>query len=128
MIQAKENIVGYTVDTIGVSACVSVVIDWIRIKNCISNSPVLFRWLACMNPHSFAVALKDDIYSNALSDADWLIPDGSGVVLASKILGGQIQERVTGSDIFKGVMDGLNEIGCFKVLLPRLYPRNTCRD
>jgi len=40
-----------------------------------------------------------------------LIPDGAGVVLASKILGGQIRERVTGSDIFKGVLEALDRKG-----------------
>jgi N-acetylglucosaminyldiphosphoundecaprenol N-acetyl-beta-D-mannosaminyltransferase len=61
-----------------------------------------------MNPHSYAVSLEDSEFSLALREANWLVPDGAGVVLASKILGGQIRERVTGSDIFRGVLEALN--------------------
>jgi N-acetylglucosaminyldiphosphoundecaprenol N-acetyl-beta-D-mannosaminyltransferase len=64
-----------------------------------------------MNPHSFAESLKDELFTEALHDADWLIPDGSGVVLASSLLHGSIKERVTGSDIFQGVSETLNQLG-----------------
>jgi len=43
-----------------------------------------------------------------LLEADLLTPDGAGIVLASWILGGRIQERVTGSDIFRGLSEHLN--------------------
>jgi len=68
-----------------------------------------------MNPHSCVVSLSDLQFSEALRLANWLIPDGTGVVLASKILGGQIQERVTGSDIFNGVLTELNKSDGFSV-------------
>jgi N-acetylglucosaminyldiphosphoundecaprenol N-acetyl-beta-D-mannosaminyltransferase len=109
-----EPIAGYAVDTASVRACVANVVDSIKDEP-LAAAPSSCRWLACMNPHSFAVALDDAAFSASLRDADWLVPDGSGVVLASKILGGEIRERVTGSDVFKGVMEGLNEAGPFKV-------------
>lgn len=62
------------------------------------------RWLACFNPHSYVCALDDSPFAKALHDADWLIPDGVGVVMASRWLGGNITQRITGNDIF----DGLN--------------------
>lgn len=102
-----ENIAGYKVGTLGVGACVGDVVTWITDSHMVETSERC-RWLACMNPHSYAVSLKDSAFSQALHEADWLIPDGAGVVLASKILGGQIRERVTGSDIFKGVLEALN--------------------
>jgi len=40
--------------------------------------------LACFNPHSYAVALKDNVFARALKDADWLVLDGTGIVLAIK--------------------------------------------
>ncbi|MCX6223923.1 MAG: WecB/TagA/CpsF family glycosyltransferase [Bacteroidia bacterium] len=68
-------------------------------------------WLACFNPHSYAMTLKDEIFSRALKAADWLVPDGAGVVLASRLLGGAIQNRVTGSDVFACLHERLNATG-----------------
>jgi N-acetylglucosaminyldiphosphoundecaprenol N-acetyl-beta-D-mannosaminyltransferase len=61
------------------------------------------RWLACLNPHSFACALDDLAFKKALQHADYLIADGVGVVLASRWLSGHINKRITGSDIFYGL-------------------------
>jgi N-acetylglucosaminyldiphosphoundecaprenol N-acetyl-beta-D-mannosaminyltransferase len=68
-------------------------------------------WLACFNPHSFTMTLKDEMFSRALKAADWLVPDGAGVVLASRLLGGAIQNRVTGSDVFACLHERLNAAG-----------------
>lgn len=106
---ASENIVGYNVDTLGVQGCVGDIMSWIRIGSAENLSGC--RWLACMNPHSYVVALKDKAFSTALHTADWLIPDGVGVVLASRLLDGEIGERVTGSDIFQGVHKELERLG-----------------
>jgi N-acetylglucosaminyldiphosphoundecaprenol N-acetyl-beta-D-mannosaminyltransferase len=73
------------------------------------------RWLACINPHGYAAALHDHSYSDALHAADWLVPDGAGIVLASRFLGGQIRHRVTGSDIFWSVQEELDRKGNSKV-------------
>ena len=109
-----EDIAGYKVCAIAPAACVADVTTWIRAKRP-EELVGCCRWLACMNPHSYVVAMQDASFSNALHAADWLIPDGIGVVLASKILGGRIRERVTGSDIFWGVMNELNKSGGFSV-------------
>ena len=58
------------------------------------------KWLACINPHSYVVSLHDERFASALRAADWLIPDGIGIVLASKALGGKIRERFSGPDLF----------------------------
>jgi N-acetylglucosaminyldiphosphoundecaprenol N-acetyl-beta-D-mannosaminyltransferase len=107
MIQCCEDIVGFEVGKLSVQECVENIVTWVMRGGAGSQS----RWLACMNPHSYAVALSDSEFAVALHGADWLIPDGAGVVLASKILGGNIRERVTGSDIFWGVMVKLNQAG-----------------
>jgi N-acetylglucosaminyldiphosphoundecaprenol N-acetyl-beta-D-mannosaminyltransferase len=62
------------------------------------------------------MAMLDPAAEAALKAADILIPDGVGVVLASKILGGRIRERITGSDVFHGVNEAMNRMGqgsCF---------------
>ena len=66
------------------------------------------RWLACLNPHSYAVAKDDAHFAKALKNADWLIPDGAGVVLASKMMGGRVTERITGSDVFSSLLERMN--------------------
>lgn len=111
MTQFVENIAGYFLTTMPESSCVSEIVEGIKIgknqKSC--------RWLACFNPHSFVVATNDPFFSQALHRADWLIPDGIGIVYASKLLGGKIRQRVTGSDIFQGVLTELNDCGGFSV-------------
>ncbi|MDS4027991.1 MAG: WecB/TagA/CpsF family glycosyltransferase [Candidatus Contendobacter sp.] len=95
-----------------VTACVADVVAWI--KQAKPDMPC--RWLACLNPHSYAVALNDPPFAQALHAADWLIPDGAGIILASKLLGGQIHERVTGSDVFWGInryLDARGGYSCF---------------
>jgi N-acetylglucosaminyldiphosphoundecaprenol N-acetyl-beta-D-mannosaminyltransferase len=69
------------------------------------------RWLACLNPHSYAVARSDAAFASALHAAHWLIPDGIGIVLAGRVLRTPVAGRITGADIFHGVMARLNEMG-----------------
>jgi len=97
----KENILGFQVDALSVDACVNQVflsLDREQSK----------KWLACLNPHSYAVSLKNHEFESALKSADWLVPDGVGVVYASRMLGGAIKQRVTGSDVFQGLHMRMN--------------------
>jgi N-acetylglucosaminyldiphosphoundecaprenol N-acetyl-beta-D-mannosaminyltransferase len=73
------------------------------------------HWLACLNPHSYAISLNDAGFTAALKKADWLVPDGAGIVLASRMLGGSIRDRITGSDIFYGLNKRMNQAGGVKV-------------
>jgi N-acetylglucosaminyldiphosphoundecaprenol N-acetyl-beta-D-mannosaminyltransferase len=99
-----EDILGYRVSRGDRARCIDSIADWI------ANGDRC-RWLACLNPHSHVTSLSDDLFSRALHDADWLIPDGTGIVLASRLLGRGLGERVTGSDIFSGVHERLNRVG-----------------
>lgn len=69
------------------------------------------RYFVCMNPHSFECARRDPGFMAAASAADLLVPDGIGVVLASRFRGGAIRDRVCGPDIFMAVTRRLNEQG-----------------
>jgi N-acetylglucosaminyldiphosphoundecaprenol N-acetyl-beta-D-mannosaminyltransferase len=113
----KENILGYMVDTCGLNNCVSQIIAAIE-------SGTKSRWLACLNPHSYAIAVKDNDFSCALRGADWLIPDGVGIVFASRWQKGKIQERVTGSDIFWNVQLALNRQLDRRIFLLGSTPEN----
>ncbi len=104
----KEIILGYAVDTLTLSECTTSVMESM-------DSPGNSRWLACLNPHSYVVGIDDNVFSSALKDADWLIPDGAGVVIASRMLGGDIQHRVSGPDFFVSLHDEINRIGGIRV-------------
>lgn len=106
--QSSEDVLGYTTFTSSVEHLVGSVVSF-------SESNEHCDWLACLNPHSYVVALDDPEFMVALKDANWLVPDGTGIVLASKILGGVIRERITGSDIFYALNERMNELGSFSV-------------
>jgi N-acetylglucosaminyldiphosphoundecaprenol N-acetyl-beta-D-mannosaminyltransferase len=104
----KKKIIKYTEDILGfdVSNMDSIVLtEEVYKKSIISHSK---KWIACMNPHSFAISIDDKSFRNALKSADWLIPDGVGIVYASKLLGGNIKKRITGYEIFYLLSKKLN--------------------
>jgi len=90
------------------SRCVAAIASWVAA----GDRP---RWLACLNPHSYVEALHYPEFARALEAADWLVPDGSGVTLASRVLGAGIRARVTGSDVFTGLSRHLDERGGARV-------------
>ena len=52
-------------------------------------------------------ALKDDELRNLLRGADLVIPDGAGVVLASRILGTPLKEKVAGIEVAENLLPSL---------------------
>ncbi|NLP31075.1 MAG: WecB/TagA/CpsF family glycosyltransferase [Clostridiales bacterium] len=54
---------------------------------------------------------KDLELKNILISADLVIPDGIGLIYASKILGSPLQERVTGIDFLNAILDWFNSNG-----------------
>lgn len=112
-LNTKCSLLGYQVDNSCISDCVASIESTISVHQ--FDSSARCGLLACLNPHSYVVALDNVPFSQALHSADWLIPDGVGVVLASRLLGGSIPERVAGNDIFEGVSRRLNERGGMSV-------------
>ncbi|WP_291751357.1 MULTISPECIES: WecB/TagA/CpsF family glycosyltransferase [unclassified Limnobacter] len=108
----KVNLLGYNLDGESINDCVHSIFHSIQMRN---DKHKKCEWLACLNPHSYVMALEDQLFNQSLHDADWLIPDGAGVVLASRILGNQINERVTGSDVFYGLHSLMNTAGGLSV-------------
>jgi N-acetylglucosaminyldiphosphoundecaprenol N-acetyl-beta-D-mannosaminyltransferase len=62
------------------------------------------------------VARSAPTFKAAIQSADWLVPDGTGIVLASRILGGTIRKRITGPDVFSALSAKINKRGPFSVL------------
>lgn len=102
-----ENIIGYPITTQNREACVEEIYSWIMAgeKN---------KYFVCANPHSLELAEYDQIFKNAILNADMITPDGSGIVVASKILKGLINNKVSGSGIFRELSRKLNERKKFK--------------
>jgi len=98
----NENILGYPVSTLSRNECIATITGWIE-------NGANGKYFVCANPHSLEAAKTDHEFDSAIKNADLIVPDGTGVIFASKILGGAIHERVTGSDIFWGVNSELNK-------------------
>lgn len=63
------------------------------------------------NPEFILLAQKDEVFRQSLQTADLVVPDGIGVIYASKILGTALQERVPGIDFASGMLSELNACG-----------------
>ncbi|MEM6696386.1 MAG: WecB/TagA/CpsF family glycosyltransferase [Pseudomonadota bacterium] len=90
-----EDILGFPVTPMRQSACRDLVASWLEAPG---TKPRVF---ACANPHSLHVARSNQAFREALIGADLLTPDGVGIVLGSRLLGGGISRRITGYDIFE---------------------------
>jgi N-acetylglucosaminyldiphosphoundecaprenol N-acetyl-beta-D-mannosaminyltransferase len=53
------------------------------------------------NAHLVTMAERDPRFADAMLDADLSVPDGISVVMASRVLGSPIPERVTGGDLME---------------------------
>lgn len=64
-----------------------------------------------LNPHSYCVAKRDEKFRDALKASDLLIPDGTGIVLAVRILKGRKIERIAGADMHLYLLKQAEEYG-----------------
>ena len=98
----SESILGYPVSNLSRNECIATITGWIE-------NGAKGKYFVCANPHSIEVAETDHEFDRAIKNADLIVPDGIGIVVASGILGGAIHKRVTGSDMFQGVNSELNK-------------------
>jgi len=100
----QESICSYPVTLWNTEQCTDMIMNWI-------DDGCSGKYFIAANPHSIVEAEKDPEFKHALLKADLITPDGIGMVVASRLLGGRIRKRVTGSDIFQSVSRSLNEQG-----------------
>ena len=67
------------------------------------------KFISTVNTNSLLLLNKDKIFKKALISSNWIIPDGYGAVFACKLLGLNIKERITESDIFNDLNYKLNK-------------------
>lgn len=77
------------------------------------------HYMVCANPHSLVMASRDDTFRAALQNADILVPDGVGIILAAKLLHLPIKARVSGSDFFYALNDSARRVWRTQVFFSR---------
>ena len=64
-----------------------------------------------INPHSYVTAKDDSLFKEALQSSDILIPDGSGIVLASKMINHKEIKKIAGADLHSFLLEKTNQVG-----------------
>jgi len=62
-----------------------------------------------INQYSYCIAEEDEDFKEALHKSDILLPDGVGIVLASKILNNEKITKIAGADIHHFLLEKLNK-------------------
>lgn len=62
----------------------------------------------CINPHSWYIGLRENRFKSALIGSTYLLPDGIGIVIALRMLGYKIFDRITGYDFFTELSSSIN--------------------
>ncbi len=70
-----------------------------------------FHMVVTPNPEFILMAQKNEVFRQTLRGADLVLPDGIGVIYASKILGRSLKGRVPGIDFATGLLGELNQTG-----------------
>lgn len=87
----KINILGVKIDNITMDETVA------RVEAMLADGKK--HQVVTPNPEFVMLAQKDDEFKKILNQADLAIPDGIGLVWASRILSSKLKERVTGTDL-----------------------------
>lgn len=104
----RENYLGVDVCSVDMES----VID--EVDNIIIRKKPSF--VVAINPEKIMKAEKDSKLTELLNNAAIQIPDGVGVIIASKLKGGKIRKRVTGIDLMQSICKNASKKG-YKVFL-----------
>ena len=67
--------------------------------------------IIAVNPEKVITASQDEQVKTLINDATYQIPDGVGILLASRLKGGDIQSRVTGVDMMDRLLKFASDEG-----------------
>ena len=98
---AKTNILGIKIDKLTGSECIEAINRALREK----NSTKIFT----PNTSIVLSTLKDKEKARLINSADLLIPDGIGLVQASRILNDPLPQRITGIDMGEKILEIANK-------------------
>lgn len=99
----KENFLGVDVCNLTYEQIISSLLNDIE-KNKKS-------FIVAINPEKIMKAQEDASLKELLNKADYQIPDGIGVIIASKLKGGKIRQRVTGIDMMLTLCEAADKNG-----------------
>lgn len=97
----RLNILGVHIDKVTKDEALSVFEKLLKTDEC--------QMIITPNSEIVMSATKDNQLRDIINDADMVIPDGIGLVYASKILKEPLLERVTGIDFLETALNYLNE-------------------
>jgi len=61
-------------------------------------------FIATVNPEIGYAAAKNEEYFKTVSSADFILPDGIGIVLTSKLINSRLKSRIAGYDVFVNLL------------------------
>ena len=82
----------------------------------IKNNNKNKKFLSTLNTYSLLILKNDYQFRKALAKSNWIIPDGIGTIIACKLLGLKIRQRITGMDIFNELNYKLNKHKNYKYI------------
>lgn len=65
--------------------------------------------IATVNPEIGYATMKDHAYHKVISSADYVLPDGVGVVLMSRLINHPLKSRIAGFEVFMSMLDLANK-------------------
>ncbi len=93
---SKLNILGVPIDRVDMNSALSKIVDYMENRDkcivCTPNSEIVMQ------------AQNNKELWNFINEADLVVPDGIGLVAASRIIGKPLKERVTGIDLMERVL------------------------
>lgn len=80
----------------------------------LDNVPILLKknkpfHIVTLNANMFYEAQRNEDYKYLINHADLVVPDGSGILLAAKLFGYKLQEKISGIDLFKRLLFWIDE-------------------
>ena len=84
-----SEVLGIGIHAISYPALCKKIAEWIKDRS-------VAKSCYYVNPHSIVMTSSDSTFREAIQSADLVMADGAGVILASKILGLPLRERVSG--------------------------------
>ena len=91
----RTVVLGIGIDAVSTRQAVERVLTWIQEERC--------RQVVTVNPEFIVTARRNAAFRRVLQDADLAVADGIGTVLAARILGHVLPERVGGVDLVEQI-------------------------
>ena len=98
----KKNILGIGFSDVNGEAVLEYILQGLK-------KPAKKYFIVTPNPEILILARNDTNYKKILNSAKLALPDGIGVMIAGKILGKQLREKITGIDLVKSLCRAVAE-------------------